>query len=183
MKKAFSILVLCGIIMLMISCSKKDEYDEDDDIQYLLNPEMEEEIQEKKYSYTYHGDSSPTEITVAGPSNSVSKKKWNLIKPKFPSLIATEIKRNPSLKLYYEIFDFEELGLLSQKERWFIWKALGEYTLSDNQVYMLEFVESHSNRVDCIVVVVRLNNNCKSFQYCGVKMGGSIFSFLKLLNR
>jgi len=159
----------------------KAENDEDDDIEYLLNPEMEGEVQEKTYSYTYPGDSSPTDVKVACLGDGVSKKKWNIVKSKFPSLIATELKRNPTFKLCYEFLDFEELGLLSEKERWFIWKTLGEYTLSDNQVYMLGFAVHHSDRVDVVVLIVRLKNNCKSFQYYGIKGGASIFSFLKLL--
>ncbi|MGP1415928.1 MAG: hypothetical protein ACTTJ6_08420 [Treponema sp.] len=190
MKKAFSILVLCGIIMLMISCTKKgeispidsvtneEEYDLDDSLGTESLEEddkskTEEKDDQKTYSYTYPGASSPTEVTVAFLGRGVTKTKWEKAKPKMMKEFSNYMN---SVLLASMVADFKEIELLYKQERWFIRKALSEYNLSDSEIYYIYF--SINNAVSFIMV--RIENNCKSYQWFGLR--GYINPF-KILNR
>ena len=190
MKKAFSILVLCGIIMLIISCSKKseippidsvtneEEYDLDDSLGTESLEEddkskTEEKADQKTYSYTYPGASSPTEVTVAFLGRGVTKTKWEKAKPKMMKEIFNHLDSVPFASM---IADFKEIELLIDQERWFIRKALSEYNLSDSEIYYIYF--SINKAVSFIMV--RIENNCKSYRWLGFR--GYINPF-KILNR
>ncbi len=143
--------------------------EEDDEAQ----PESEEKADQKTYSYTYPGDSSPTEVTVAFLGRGVTKTKWEKAKPKMMKEIFNHLDSVPFASM---IADFKEIELLIDQERWFIRKALSEYNLSDSEIYYIYF--SINKAVSFIMV--RIENNCKSYRWLGFR--GYINPF-KILNR